>query len=317
MPKISVIVPVYKAEKFIEECVESILNQSFSDLELILIDDGSPDKSGEMCDELAKKDNRIRVFHQENGGVCAARNKGLDEAIGEYVFFVDSDDYLPCNAVELLYTDAVNNNADLSIGRMYADKPEESPQENVQIWTGKEGLINGLRDNPALYGCCSKLFRRELIGDVRFAVGRRVHEDGYFTFLNLIKQPVVTVRNACTYIYRVNLDSASHEAFSDKYFDVLHIEEIKRQIIEEQFPELIDLAYNKLVKAHITMLHLFCKTKDKKYNKDVKHSIRMVRKYSKYFIPAVPGEKKFFLIVKYGGYPLFRRLYRTKYRKAM
>lgn len=317
MPKVSVIVPVYKAENFIAQCVDSILNQTMSDLEVILVDDGSPDNSGKLCDELALTDNRIKVFHQENGGVCAARNTGIENAEGEYIFFVDSDDYIPLDAIETLYNDVINNNADISIGCMYSDISHEKEQDDLQIWKGKQGLINGLKDNPALYGCCSKLFKKALIEDIRFEVGRRVHEDGYFTFLALIKLPVVTVRSKCTYIYRCNPESASHEAFSDKYFDVLYIEEIKRKIIEENFPELIEMAYNKLVKAHITMLHLFCRTKDKKYNKDVKNSIKMVRKFSKYFIPVNSGEKKFFSIVKYGGYPLFRRLYRIKYRKAM
>lgn len=312
MPKVSVIVPVYKAEKFIAQCVDSILNQTMSDLEVILVDDGSPDSSSKMCDELAQGDNRIKVFHQENGGVCAARNTGLENAQGKYIFFVDSDDYIPYDAIETLYNDAVNNKADLSIGRMYDNEKNEKKEDELQIWTGKEGIINALQDNPALYGCCSKLFKKTLIGDIRFAVGRRVHEDGYFTFLNLIKQPVITVRNKCTYIYRYNPDSASHEAFSDKYFDVLHIEEIKRKIIEEQFPELMELAYNKLVRAHITMLHLFLRTDDKRYNKDIRNSVKIIRKFSKYFIPINPSEKRFFLIAKFGGYPLFRRLYRLK-----
>ncbi len=317
MPKISVIVPVYKAEKFIVECVDSILKQSFSDIELILVNDGSPDNSGAICDEYALKDNRIKVFHQENGGVCSARNKGLDNATGKYIFFVDSDDYIAEDTLEVLYNDLVKNNADISIGFMGCDNVTEELDNKVEIWTGKDGLIKGLEDNPALYGCCNKLFRYELVKDVRFVVGRKVHEDGYFNFLALIKLPTIVVRNKVTYTYRNNPDSASHAAFSEKFFDVLYFEEKKRNTIKEKFPELSEKTYNKLVKAHITMLHLFCMTKDKKYNKDVRNSINTVRKYSKYFIPVNSGEKKFFLIVKYGGYPLFRRLYQIKYRKAM
>ncbi len=317
MPKVSVIIPVYKAEKFIHECIESVLNQSFSDIELILVDDGSPDNSGAICDEYAMKNNGIKVYHQKNGGVCAARNKGLDMATGDYILFLDSDDYMPIDAVETLYNDAVQNNAGIAIGRMFCNTESTKTDNSLEVWSGMEALTRGAEDHPALYGCCTKLFKRELVGDVRFVEGRKVHEDGYFLFLAMIKLPTITVRNKCTYIYRNNPDSASHEAFSEKYFDVLYFFNLKKKIIDEQFPELSEKFNNKLVKAHITMLHLFCKTKDKKYNKDVKHSIKMVRKYSKYFIPAVSGEKKFFLIVKYGGYPLFRRLYWIKYRKAM
>ena len=115
-PLLSVIVPVYKAEKYIHKCISSILNQTFKDLELILVDDGSPDNSGVICDEYATKDSRVKVFHQENGGVCVARNTGLDNATGEYVFFVDSDDYILTDTLETLYTDVLNHNADIAVG---------------------------------------------------------------------------------------------------------------------------------------------------------------------------------------------------------
>ena len=94
MPKVSIIVPVYKAEKYLNRCVDSILAQTFTDFELLLIDDGSPDRSGEICDEYAKKDSRIRVIHKENGGVSSARQRGLDESIGEYTIHADPDDWV-------------------------------------------------------------------------------------------------------------------------------------------------------------------------------------------------------------------------------
>lgn len=112
MPAISVIVPVYKAEKFLDKCVESILNQTFEDFELLLIDDGSPDNSGVMCDGYAARDSRVRVLHQENGGVSKARNAGMAAAQGEYLAFCDSDDYLELNALERLYTALIESGAD-------------------------------------------------------------------------------------------------------------------------------------------------------------------------------------------------------------
>ena len=102
-PKISVIVPVYKAEKYLHRCVDSILAQSYTDFELLLIDDGSPDNSGAICDEYAIKDSRVRVFHKQNGGASSARNKGLDHANGEWVSFVDSDDWIEPQMVESLF----------------------------------------------------------------------------------------------------------------------------------------------------------------------------------------------------------------------
>ena len=101
-PKISIIVPVYNAEKYLNECVDSILNQDFTDFELLLVNDGSKDNSGHLCDKYAHKDNRVRVFHKENGGVSSARNLGLDNAIGEYIVFIDSDDYVDVNYLSIL-----------------------------------------------------------------------------------------------------------------------------------------------------------------------------------------------------------------------
>lgn len=119
MPEISVIVPVYRAEDFLTKCVDSILNQSFSDLELLLIDDGSPDSSGALCDEYAAKDARVRVFHKENEGVSVARNLGMKEATGRFIAFADSDDWLPENALESLYRACIDQEADSAGGAHY------------------------------------------------------------------------------------------------------------------------------------------------------------------------------------------------------
>ena len=115
MPKISIIVPVYKVEKYLHRCLDSIVNQTFTDWECILVDDGSPDNSGKICDEYAEKDKRFRVFHQKNAGVSAARNKGLDEVKGEWVGFVDSDDWIETNMYEYLYSDAIKTKVDVVI----------------------------------------------------------------------------------------------------------------------------------------------------------------------------------------------------------
>lgn len=314
---ISVIIPAYNAEKYIIECLDSIKNQTYKNIEIIVVDDGSTDNTFEVVQNYSKNLNNILLFHQENGGVCAARNKGLDLATGQYVMFVDADDFIPSDAIETLYNDIIKNDADMAVGRMFSDSEDITTSGSLEVWQDKQGLINGLEDNPSLYGCCAKLYKKSLIQDIRFVEGKKVHEDGYFVFLTLIKLPTIAVRDKCTYIYRYNPESASHAPFSDKYFDVLYFEERKRNIIQEKFPELTEKTYNKLVKAHLTMLHLFLRTKDKKYKKDIKNSIKIVREYSRFFIPAIKGEKKFFLIVKFGGYWLFRRLYWIKYRRQM
>ena len=115
MPKISIIVPVYNVEKYLRKCVDSILNQTFKDFELILVDDGSIDTSGKICDEYNLKDNRIKVIHKENGGLSSARNAGLDIAQGEYIGFVDSDDWIELDMYEELYKICKENDTDVGI----------------------------------------------------------------------------------------------------------------------------------------------------------------------------------------------------------
>lgn len=116
MSKVSIVVPCYKVEKYISELIESLQRQTFREIEVILVDDGSPDRTGAICDEYAARDARLQVIHKPNGGVSAARNDGMKAATGEYIIFVDSDDYLPENAIELLYTKAVQTGADITIG---------------------------------------------------------------------------------------------------------------------------------------------------------------------------------------------------------
>ena len=113
-PKISVIVPVYKVEKYLDRCVESIVNQTYKNLEIILVDDGSPDNCPVMCDEWAEKDERIRVIHKENGGLADARNAGMNIATGDYIGFVDSDDWIEPNMYEVLLKNALKYDADIS-----------------------------------------------------------------------------------------------------------------------------------------------------------------------------------------------------------
>ena len=114
-PLISVIVPIYKVEKYLNKCVKSIINQTYKNLEIILVDDGSPDNCGKICDKLAERDDRIRIIHKKNGGLSSARNAGIEIANGEYIGFVDSDDYIDNDMFETLYNNIKDNNADLSI----------------------------------------------------------------------------------------------------------------------------------------------------------------------------------------------------------
>lgn len=166
--KISIIVPVYNVEKYIKRCIESILNQTYSNLEIILIDDGSIDKSGIICDELKKTDNRILVFHKKNEGVSSARNIGIKNASGEYLLFIDSDDHLEKNMIEVLYNNLKSNNADISICEYYIEhengeiKRRHNQEEKFIL--GKEDFYNYILKDKYFGGYLfNKLIKRNLI----------------------------------------------------------------------------------------------------------------------------------------------------------
>lgn len=315
--KVSVIIPVYNAEKYILKCIESILNQTNSDLELILVDDGSPDNSGAICDEYATKDNRVKVFHQKNGGVCSARNKGLSMANGEYVSFVDSDDYLEYNALEVLYNDIITYNADVSCALMVGDSNHGASNlknGEYEVWSGSDAVKESLLDNRFTYSSCAKLYKRALLDDVRFEEGKKIHEDSFFNFSVFLRKPTVVVRNIGIYNYVNNSESASHAEFSEKFFDVLYFADKKKELANEQFPEFQAEINNAMVKANLAMLHAFCNTNDKKYKKDIKRCIKTVKELKSYFVPAIPGDQKFFNVVTNNLYGVFKIYYNLRYK---
>ena len=143
MPTISVIVPVYKVEPYIRKCVDSILGQTFSDIQVILVDDGSPDQCGKICDEYAKQDNRVEVIHKENGGLSDARNAGIPYAKGEYIIFLDSDDYIENDMFEYMYTRIKDSGADMAtcgLSEVYTDRIEAQKEEGDFVCTGEEAF---------------------------------------------------------------------------------------------------------------------------------------------------------------------------------
>ena len=213
---VSIIVPIYNTEKYLDSCIQSVLRQTYTNWELILIDDGSTDKSGRIAEEYGFADERITVFHQKNLGVSLARNQGIDEATGNYVVFLDADDELIEDCLAKTVNIAEETNADVVAGRSCEN--QELFQDRI-IWTGAEALENSLKDHLFTYSACAKLIRREFIGKTRFTPDIRINEDSYFVFQLLCKQNVFVLTNDVIYFYRANSESSSRTVFSEKYFD--------------------------------------------------------------------------------------------------
>lgn len=219
MSKLSVIVPVYNTEKYLRECIDSILAQTFTDFELILVDDGSTDKSGLICDEYARKDNRIRVFHQKNAGVTAARKRGVEMSSGEYVTFVDSDDWIDMDMYRILLA---QEPADILICNMYCVTDDDISELKFGI---PSGYYDKQRLNEAFYpimlfdyvhcipgvspSLCNKLIRSELIRKTINATddGVTYGEDAICSSLSVLEADSVHVVEQPLYYYRKNLSS--------------------------------------------------------------------------------------------------------------
>ena len=228
MPEISVVVPVYGVEEYLSDCIESILGQSFSDFELILVDDGSPDRCGELCEQYASKDPRIRVIHQENRGLSGARNSGIDIASGTYITFVDSDDVLAANYLSTLYRTILAENAQIATAINYdvssdristAARTEATDPTVVQVMDGQTAVLRVYKGEKLVQICAiGKLIDRSLIQELRFPQGR-IHEDQALIPLLYDRARRVVCTNASIYFYRVRNDSILHKTFSMKRYD--------------------------------------------------------------------------------------------------
>ena len=238
---VSVVVPVFNVEPYIDECVSSIMRQTYENLEVILVDDGSTDSCPDICDAWAERDSRVRVIHRENGGLAAARNTGLDAMTGEYVAFVDSDDWVAPDYVESLYSGAVESGADLSIcGSIYAfdDGSLSSPgRRDLDVVLGPAEAFR-LLSVPGAYGVgvCDKLYSAELVADLRFPEAIRTGEDYAFTLAVMLRASRVKYSSTPLYYYRMRSGSLSNGGGTltrspyDAGFELL-------RIVRERFPE--------------------------------------------------------------------------------
>lgn len=233
---ISIVVPIYNVEKYLPQCVNSLLNQTYKNLEIILVDDGSLDKSGEICDEFSKNDNRIIVIHKENNGLSSARNAGLEIAKGDYIGFVDSDDWLDETMYETLLKLITDNDSDISCCKFFktADSDEKIPvndNETIQSFTNIEGLNNFYTD---LYTqtvvAWNKLYKRNLFDNVVYPIGK-IHEDEGTTYKLFYKANKITYTNRPLYYYRTTPNSITTRKFNKKRLDIIDVYDEKIKFI--------------------------------------------------------------------------------------
>lgn len=237
---ISVIVPVYNVERYLRRCVDSILHQTYQDIEVLLVDDGSTDASGAICDEYAAQEERVTAVHQKNGGLSAARNAGLERAQGTYLCFVDSDDFLDSRMLETLCRDLQEQDADVAVVgfRMFEREEELAPAEltvPVQCMTGREAIRSTLVSDELGDFAWNKLYKRELFRDIRYPLGRMMEDQGttYRIFQQCSK---VAYRPVPLYYYYQRPDSILHRRNMKFYEDKLDMGYQKYRAIREAYP---------------------------------------------------------------------------------
>ena len=311
-PKISVIVPVYKCEQYIHRCVNSILNQTFSDFELILVDDGSPDNCGEICEEYEKKDFRVKVIHQVNGGQAAARNNGVKEAQGEWLHFVDSDDMIHPKTLEILYKTAIDNDVKLSMCSAF--QGENIPDDFSKNFDVTANILN--MDEENIFHLCKnekyyywvvwgKLLHKSIFLKHPLTEGR-IYEDNAIVCKWLHEAKKVAVIPSPLYFYYINTSGTTKNNFTEKQLDILWA-------FEEQISYFHSLDYEKMTEHLVSYYfeisaNMYYRAKhkgnSKKHIKIIKeHKKHIEKTYSKYI--HLDTEKKLYIYEKTNPFMFF------------
>lgn len=249
-PLISVVVPVYKVERYLDRCIQSIVAQTYHNLEILLVDDGSPDECGRICDRWAERDSRIRVIHQENQGAGAARNAALDAARGELMGFVDSDDYISPQMYAYLYS-LMKEDADIAECEILETEEDSCPLDDgstaeVHGCSAMEAMSLHIQDTWFRQTPPNKLYRRRVLEGVRFPVGNLI-DDEYFTYRAIGASRRLVHSTARMYAYRQQPGSAMHKPYSLKRLEGIRAKRERLAFLEEHMPCLVPQAKDDLL----------------------------------------------------------------------
>ena len=305
-PIISVIVPIYKVEKYIEKCINSIINQTYKNLEIILVDDGSPDNCPKICDEFAKKDKRIRVIHKENGGLSDARNAGLDIMTGDFVCFIDSDDWVESTYVEDMLTAQQNTDADIVACGVFLIE-ENTNNKKIFLQSKKNKLLKNnifkyyySKKNKIFCSAWNKLYKKEIFNEIRYPKGR-IYEDSAIILKILGKCERVIVISNLLYNYLKRNESITGTNFDLKKLNSLFLnyEENLKYIEGKKNKKLMcEEVLSGLYNNYLKIIKQLNDDKLKKYLKnDFKEKWIKYKKYLPIF--NLRTYRIFYLILKY------------------
>lgn len=265
-PLISIIVPVYGVEKYLLRCIDSILAQTYKNLEIILVDDGSPDRCPQICDEYAQKDSRIKVIHKSNGGLSDARNFGLDIASGAYIGFVDSDDYILPDMYEYLYNGLLLAHADISVCGVKDEYIDVQPEpfsdffyiQQETFLDKKNAVEKILNDTVIVSHVWDKLFKASVLQKLRFPIGRRF-EDMFFTHLaiNNAQSVILLPHKKYVYVHRSASISYTHQTLNCYHIFLAYLDRL--YFACAQYPNMVEVMLNKATTAGVDLYNSLLK----------------------------------------------------------
>ena len=294
LPLISVIIPVYNVEKYLKKCIDSVINQTYTNLEIILVSDTSPDNCEKICDDYAEKDSRIKVIHKEKNGLSAARNAGIDIASGKYIGFVDSDDYIALDMYELLYKNILKENADISACGFYDCFINRIPKKNKPqyIVVEKEKAIHEALVGDVRVNAWNKLYKSEIFDDIRYPVGK-IAEDAFIIIDILMKCRKVVYTSEQKYYYCRRENSLSAAASPAGSFGNIEAYRKNYDKINLNFPNLRAEALSAKCVAYFSTLDKIINFNDKNlYIKEEKEITDFLRKNSFFLIFKAPVSLK-------------------------
>lgn len=255
---ISIVVPIYNVEKYLSRSIDSIINQTYKNLEIILVDDGSPDNCPKICDEYANHDSRIKVIHKENGGLSDARNAGMKAAMGEYILFVDSDDWIKPRMIEDMHCRIIEDNSDLvSSGVVWVNEDgveirNATVSENCVLNT-EQAMAELINDRKLKQHVWNKLYKADLIKNIPFDKGK-YHEDVFWSYKVIGEAKRISIEKNSYYFYVQRSESIMGEKYSAKRLDALDAMKLRCEYMKKNFPKL----YNNAINVYIgsCMYHL-------------------------------------------------------------
>lgn len=292
--KISVIVPIYKVEKYLPKCVDSLINQTYKDLQIILVDDGSPDNCPKICDEYAKKDARITVIHKANGGLSDARNAGLPCATGEYISFIDSDDYVTPNFFEILFNTMQKEKSDICeclVQKVYEDTTLSQNAEtgNISTYNSTKALSLLIEDKVFHQHVWNKLYKTAVIKNILFEKGK-TNEDEFWTYQVFGKAKKISLIEKPMYCYLQRSGSIMAEGYNLKRLDALEAKFQRQQYIEKNYPQISVIS-----KLNLYDSCIFSGQAVMKYmkNPQKKQAMNIIKKYKKSCVPTAEELKNY------------------------